>query len=189
MTLENANFSNQLLIAMPDLGDARFERTITYILDHNEEGAVGLVVNKPLNLKLAALLDEVSTHAIAPLRHPDAPVMFGGPVSPNVGFVLHRQQGEWGSTREVAEGIFVTNSKDILDAIALGTGPDDYLVALGYAGWGPGQLEEEMKMNAWLTCPADQRILFDLPLEQRWQAAARSIGIDVALLSHEVGHA
>ena len=116
-------------------------------------------------------------------------MLFGGPVNTQMGFVLHRDEGHWSSTLPVADGIFVTSSRDILDAIAKGQGPDEYLVALGYAGWAPGQLEEEMAQNAWLTCDADAELLFTLPFEQRWHAGIHKLGIDPAFLASEAGHA
>lgn len=189
MTLENANFTHQCLIAMPAMADPRFSHSLTYIIRHDEEGAVGLVVNKPLELPLSTLLSEIGTGVMAPLRHPDQPVMFGGPVNPQMGFVLHREQGSWGNTLLISDGIHVTSSRDILDAIARGEGPDDYLVALGYAGWGAGQLESEMVANAWLTCPADTELLFSVPFDERWQAGIHRLGVDPAFLASEAGHA
>jgi putative transcriptional regulator len=189
MTLDNANFTHQCLIAMPAMDDPRFAHSLTYIIRHDDEGAVGLVVNKPLELPLTTLLSEISASAVAPLRHPEQRVMFGGPVNPQMGFVLHREQGDWGNTLPVSDGIYVTSSRDILDAIARGEGPDDYLVALGYAGWGAGQLESEMAANAWLTCPADAELLFSVPFEDRWQTGIHRLGVDPAFLASEAGHA
>lgn len=189
MELENANFTHQCLIAMPAMADPRFAHALTYIIKHDEEGAVGLVVNKPLELPLTKLLSEISTQLVAPLRHPEQPVLFGGPVNTQMGFVLHRERGDWSSTLPISGDICVTSSRDILDAIARGQGPDDYLVVLGYAGWAAGQLEEEMAANAWLTCPADHDLLFNLPFEQRWQAGIHKLGIDPVFLASEAGHA
>lgn len=189
MTLENANFTHQCLIAMPAMADPRFARTLTYIIKHDEEGAVGLIVNRPMDLHVARLLKEINAEPVVPLRQPELPVLFGGPVNPQMGFVLHREIGHWSSTLPVADGIFVTSSRDILDAIAKGEGPQDYIVALGYAGWEPGQLEAEMAENAWLNCTADTDLLFDLPFEERWQASIHKLGIDPAFLASEAGHA
>lgn len=186
--MENANFSHQFLIAMPDMADPRFAHSVTYIIEHNSHGAIGLVVNRPIDLPVVTLLGEIGKEPVAPQDKPDLPVLFGGPVEPQLGFVLHRQAGSWSSTIQAGEGVYVTNSRDILEAIARGHGPDDFLVVLGYAGWGPGQLEAEMAHNSWLNCPADDRIIFDIPFEQRWQAAAGKLGIDLSLLSHQVGH-
>jgi putative transcriptional regulator len=188
MTLETANFTHQCLIAMPAMADPRFAHSLTYIIKHDAEGAVGLVVNKPLNLPLTKLLSEVSLPATAPLRDPESRVLFGGPVNPQMGFVLHPDGREWKSTVTVEDGICVTSSRDILEAIAAGSGPDDYIVVLGYAGWGPGQLEQEIVANAWLTCPADNDLLFHVPLKERWSAGIHRLGIDPAFLSTEAGH-
>lgn len=189
MTLENANFTHQCLIAMPAMDDPRFAHSLTYIIKHDEDGAVGLIVNRPLELQLDRLLKEIHAEPSVPLRQPELPVLFGGPVNTQMGFVLHREAGHWSSTLPVADGIYVTSSRDILDAIAKGQGPDEYLVALGYAGWAPGQLEEEMGQNAWLSCEADADLLFLLPFEERWQAGIHKLGIDPAFLASEAGHA
>lgn len=189
MTLENTNFTHQCLIAMPAMVDPRFAHTLTYIIKHDEEGAVGLIVNRPMELHLDRLLKEINAEPVAPLRKPEQPVLFGGPMNPQMGFVLHREEGSWSSTLPVAEGIYVTSSRDILDAIAKGQGPVEYLVALGYAGWAPGQLEEEMAENAWLNCTADADLLFSLPFAERWQAGIHKLGIDPAFLTSEAGHA
>jgi putative transcriptional regulator len=189
MTFENANFTHQCLIAMPAMADPRFAHTLTYIIKHDEEGAVGIVVNKPMELPLTRLLAEINMTPVAPLRNPQQLVLFGGPVNPQMGFVLHRQQGDWNSTLPVDGGICITSSRDILDAISQGEGPDDYLVALGYSGWGAGQLEQEMAENTWLTCPADAELLFDVPLDKRWQAGIQRLGVDPSFLSSDAGHA
>ncbi|HEX6590940.1 MAG TPA: YqgE/AlgH family protein [Moraxellaceae bacterium] len=189
MSFENANFTHQCLIAMPAMADPRFAHSLTYIIKHDEEGAVGLVVNKPLNLPLKKLLSEISTNITVPLRHPDEMVLFGGPVNTQMGFVLHRDMGDWNSTLPISDGICVTSSRDILDAIAQGQGPDDYLVVLGYAGWSAGQLEQEMAANAWLNCPADPDLLFSLPFNERWEAGIHRLGVDPAFLASEAGHA
>jgi putative transcriptional regulator len=190
MTLKNANFTHQGLIAMPAMGDPRFAASVTYIVKHDDEGAVGLVINKPLDLPLTKLLTEVGSQpVITSLRQPDLPVLYGGPVNTQMGFVLHRDGGKWNNTIDVEDGISVTSSRDVLEAIAKGTGPEDYLVALGYAGWTAGQLEREMGENAWLTCPADADLLFNVPFSQRWEASIRKLGVDPAFLASEAGHA
>ncbi|PTQ91012.1 YqgE/AlgH family protein [Agitococcus lubricus] len=189
MTLTNTNFTHHCLIAMPEMADTRFAETVTYIVKHDEEGAVGLVINKPLELSLMQLLEEVRLPLLKPLADPDMPVLFGGPVSTEAGFVLHKEKGAWNSSLTVEGNLYVTSSRDILDAISQGKGPKDFLVVLGYAGWSAGQLEREMAENAWLMCAADESLLFELPYEARWQAAARKIGVDLRLLSSQVGHA
>jgi putative transcriptional regulator len=189
MTLPNTNFTHHCLIAMPDMEDTRFSEAVTYIVKHDEEGAVGLVINKPLDLSLTKLLEEIRLPMLKPLADPEMPVLFGGPVSSEAGFVLHKDKGEWNSSLEIEGGLCVTSSRDILDAISQGKGPREYLVVLGYAGWSAGQLEKEMADNAWLMCPADENLLFKLPYEGRWQAAAHKIGVDLHLLTSQVGHA
>jgi putative transcriptional regulator len=174
---------------MPDMEDSRFSESVTYIVKHDQEGAVGLVVNKPLELTLDQLLSEVGLPLLTPLTDPETPVLFGGPVSSEAGFVLHRDKGLWNSSLVVEGGLCVTSSRDILDAISQGKGPKDFLVVLGYAGWAAGQLEKEMAENSWLTCPADESLLFEMPYEQRWQAAASKIGVNLNLLTGQVGHA
>lgn len=190
MTLEKSNFTHQCLIAMPAMADPRFSATVTYIVKHDDEGAVGLVINRPLELSLRKLLTEVGSQPVmSSLQQPEQPVLYGGPVNTQMGFVLHQERGQWANTVEVEKGICVTSSRDILEAIAKGLGPEEYVVALGYAGWSAGQLEQEMSANAWLTCEADTNLLFKTPFEQRWQASLRKLGVDPIFLMHEAGHA
>ena len=189
MTLANTNFTHCCLIAMPDMEDSRFSETVTYIVKHDDDGAVGLVINKPLELSLTKLLEEIRLPMLRPLADPEMPVLFGGPVSSEAGFVLHKEKGEWNSSLVIEGGLCVTSSRDILDAFSQGKGPRDYLVVLGYAGWSAGQLEKEMVDNSWLVCPADEQLLFEMPFEHRWQAAAQKIGVDLRLLTGQVGHA
>jgi len=188
MEFTDANFTHKILIAMPAMADPRFAETLTYIIKHDHDGAVGLVINKPLELSLSQLLTEINLPRLqaAPV---EMPVLYGGPVQPQMGFVLHREEGAWNACTQVEDDIYITSSRDILDAISQGKGPHDYLVTLGYAGWSPGQLEDEMGQNAWLTCDADVDLLFGLPYEQRWQAAASRLGVDMRLLSDQIGHA
>lgn len=185
---EPTYLSNQFLIAMPALADPNFFQTVTYISEHNANGALGLVINRPLDLSLGQLLEHLQ---IATERFDLAtrPVYLGGPVQPEQGFVLHSPVGRWGATLRVTEQIGITTSRDILQALARGEGPERILVTLGYAGWGPGQLEQELADNAWLFGPADLEILFQTPNDQRWRAAAALMGIDLTLLSAHAGHA
>ena len=180
--------TNQLLIAMPTLADPNFFQTVTYISEHNAHGALGLVINRPLNLTLGQLLEHLHISSDQP-EMAAIPVYHGGPVQPEQGFVLHSPVGHWGATLRVTDAIGITTSRDILQAVARGEGPNHLLVALGYAGWGPGQLEQEIVANAWLSSPADFAILFNTPSDQRWLAAAALLGIDLNLLSSHVGHA
>lgn len=179
---------NQFLIAMPSLKDANFSRTVTYICQHNEEGAMGIVINQPLQLTLGDVLADLSLSA-SETSITESPVFLGGPVQCDRGFVLHQPLGKWGATLKVGENIGITASRNILESIAKGEGPKKSMVALGYAGWGPGQLEDEMCANSWLSGPADMRVIFELPPEQRWQAAALLAGVDIHRLAPDAGHA
>jgi putative transcriptional regulator len=183
-----ANLTDHFLIAMPGLEDPNFSRTVTYICEHNEHGAMGIVVNRPLGLELGDILDQMEIGG-APEAVRSLPVFMGGPVQTERGFVLHSHDRAWDSTMKITDEISVTTSRDILEAIAEGSGPRQSLVALGYAGWGEGQLEDELTANAWLSGPASAQIIFTLPAEQRWQAAARLLGVDLNLISGEAGHA
>jgi putative transcriptional regulator len=179
---------DNFLIAMPSLADPNFFQTVTYICEHNADGAMGIVINRPLDMTLA----EIFAHMNIPVQHEafgSQPVYLGGPVQTERGFVIHRPVGSWQGTLAVTPHIGLTASRDVLEAIANGAGPERSLVALGYAGWGPGQLEQEMVANAWLSGPADPDILFELAAEQRWEAAAQHLGIDIHRLSGEAGHA
>ncbi|CDH45564.1 MAG: YqgE/AlgH family protein [Candidatus Competibacteraceae bacterium] len=180
--------NNQFLIAMPMLADPNFFQTVTYISEHNASGALGLVINRPLSLTLGQLLDHLqittdqSELAALPIYH-------GGPVQPEQGFVLHSPVGHWEATLRITDHLGITTSRDILHAVAHGKGPQQLLVTLGYAGWGPGQLERELAENTWLSSPADPTILFHTRSDRRWLAAAALLGIDLNLLSADAGHA
>ena len=185
---ETASLKNQLLIAMPALQDPNFARTVTYICEHSEHGAMGIVLNRPTDLRLADVLRHMQIEG--GLGEAGEQIVYlGGPVEEERGFVLHTHTAPWDSTLAVNDDISITTSRDILEAMARGAGPERTLVALGYAGWGAGQLERELQDNAWLSGPADQSILFELAPEQRWEAAARLLGVDVNLLSNDAGHA
>jgi len=185
---DTASLKNQLLIAMPSLQDPNFARTVTYICEHGEHGAMGIVLNRPTDLCLADILQHMQSEGGLG-EAGEQTVYLGGPVEEERGFVLHTHTEPWDSTLAIDGEISITTSRDILEAMAHGAGPSRTLVALGYAGWGAGQLEREIQENAWLSGPADRSILFDLPPEQRWEAAARLLGVDVHLLSSEAGHA
>ncbi|MDH2432755.1 hypothetical protein WH50_20660 [Pokkaliibacter plantistimulans] len=182
------SLSDQFLIAMPSMRDPHFARTVTYIFDHNEQGAMGLIVNRPLEMHLDEILGHMDMSQPRPLKR-NPPIFIGGPVKTERGFVLHRNtEREWQSSFRINDQLSLTTSVDVLEAIAQDQGPTDYLIALGYSGWSEGQLEHELAENAWLTCKADYRILFNTPVEQRLDAAARSIGVDLTLLSTQAGH-
>lgn len=187
--MDNSNYlSNHFLIAMPGLGDPNFYQSVTYICRHDGEGALGIVVNRPLDLTLADVFAqmslEVSDQALA-----GQSVLAGGPVQPECGFVVHDRDAAFESSLEISSSLALTTSRDVLAAMAEGRGPNRALVALGYAGWGAGQLERELAENAWLSVPCESNILFATPFEDRWAAAARLLGVDIAQLSHPAGHA
>jgi putative transcriptional regulator len=205
-TLPMNSLENQLLIAMPALGDPYFNKTVTYICEHNEEGAMGLIINLPVNITLSDLLKQIepeegdvtsevestaegitgvtdSTNSLEQL------VLSGGPIAQQRGFVLHSSQTGWSSSLALSKELMITTSKDILLALGTEKAPEQFIVTLGYAGWGPGQLEQELQTNSWLTAPADSELLFNTPIEQRWKKATEKLGIDLAHLSSDIGHA
>ena len=188
MSAASSSFANQLLIALPSLADPNFARSVTLICQHDAEGAMGVVVNRASDYTLGEVLQQMGIQTDDPAL-PAQRVLAGGPVHPERGFVLHDGDRRWDSTLPVANGLAVTTSRDILEAIARGDGPAHATVALGCAGWGAGQLEHELAENSWLTAPARGDILFDLPLEQRWQAAAGQIGVDLMRMAGHAGHA
>jgi putative transcriptional regulator len=181
---------DHFLISMPHLHDETFAQTVVYICDHSEYGAMGIVVNRPSGIRLGDLLSHLELEDNSG-RCSQRPVFSGGPVRDDHGFVLHRREPHqaWLSSHPINAEISLTTSLDILEAIARGQGPATFLVALGYAGWGPEQLEQEMCDNLWLSCPANSDILFHLPLEERLQAAAATLGINLNLLPAQAGHA
>jgi putative transcriptional regulator len=219
------SLQNQFLIAMPSLGNDYFNKTVTYICEHNDEGAMGLIINMPVNITLHDLLKQIEENEktqtsdnkstaetkIKPepettsLSKPKSKskskdnifldnsleqlVLSGGPISQNRGFVLHRTQPGWKSSLALNDDIMITTSKDILLALGTNKAPEQFMVTLGYAGWGPGQLETELQTNSWLTIDVDSDILFNTPIEQRWQKATEKLGIDIAHLSSDIGHA
>ncbi|MFA6120575.1 MAG: YqgE/AlgH family protein [Sideroxydans sp.] len=186
--MSSMNLTNHFLIAMPAMTDPFFAKSLTYVCEHNDEGAMGIVVNRPISLNLSELFAQINM----PLTQPeleDMPVHFGGPVQTDRGFVLHNAGGKWQSTLQVNDKIELTTSKDILQAVGEGTGPSNLLITLGYAGWSEGQLEQELAANAWLSVPATEHILFDLPAEEKLAAAMALLGVDFASLSEEAGHA
>lgn len=180
--------TNQFLVAMPAMTDANFSQTVTLIWEHNADGALGIVINRPLQMRLADVFEQLKMPQAAD-GVSQQPVLHGGPVQTDRGFVVHYIGGEWEHTRRVSSRLQVTTSPDILNSMAHGQGPQTALVALGYAGWAAGQLERELAQNAWLTVPCDERILFDTPYEQRWHAAGRLLGVDLTTISSHVGHA
>lgn len=184
---EDTSLRNQFLIAMPAMTGSYFGDTVIYLCEHNEDGAMGLVVNKPGELSLAELLTQLGMPADAVAA--DAAVMDGGPVSRDRGFILHSDDVRFDASLDLGDGLMLTAAREVLEAIGRGEGPSDYLVALGYAGWDGGQLEAELKDNAWLTCPASHEVLFRVPFQERVTRAAASLGIDFRLMSGQAGHA
>ena len=186
--MQKVNLTHHFLIAMPNMVDPNFAKTLTFICEHNDQGALGVVVNRPIEMNLHALLEQISLPP-ATDAFKTVPVHFGGPVQVDRGFVLHMPVGQWQSTLAVGSEIGLTTSKDILQAVARGEGPNHLLVTLGYAGWAPGQLENELSQNAWLTVSAKPEVIYDLPAEERLPAAKQLLGIDFARLAEQPGHA
>ena len=179
---------HHFLIAMPHMADPNFAQTVTYLVEHNEQGAMGLVINRPNGLNLADVLEQLRPDETPPALCQSLPIFAGGPVQTDRGFVLHPSGQSFQATLELGE-LALSTSQDALFAIADGSGPAKHLITLGYAGWEAGQLETELTDNAWLTCPADAAILFDTPAEQRLGAAAARLGINLSLLTAQAGHA
>lgn len=186
--IETESLSNHFLIAMPTLEDPNFHHTTTFICEHDDDGALGVVINRPLEIQLGEILLHMDIRT-DDIELASRAVYMGGPVQSDRGFVLHEPIGDWEATLKVTDSIGITSSRDILAAIAAGEGPDNSIITLGYAGWGAGQLEQELAQNTWLSGPADRKIVFDMPPEQRWLAAAALIGVDLHLISNETGHA
>jgi len=170
---------------MPSLEDSNFEKSVVYICEHSEEGAMGLVINKPLQINLGNVLQHLDIQTDNKIAE-DHPVLLGGPVGQEHGFIIH---GDSLKNVEPFIDIVISSSKQLLRNIAQGEGPDDFIITLGYAGWSPGQLEEEITKNDWLVVPFDPHILFEVPIEKRWQETARLVGIDIHLISEHMGHA
>jgi len=188
-TIPLVDLTHHFLIAMPAMVDPHFAKTLTLVCEHNEQGALGVVVNRPTDMNLHGMLEQVGIKP-ATGEFKALPIHYGGPVQVDRGFVLHRPQGNWQSTLPVGTELGLTTSKDILEAVAAGKGPAQILVTLGYAGWAAGQLEHELGQNAWLTVRARPEVIFDLPAEERFAAAMSMLGIDdLAQLSDVAGHA
>ena len=179
--------TNQFLIAMPNLMDPNFFHSVTYICEHNEFGAMGIVINQPVNLTFGELVNQMGV-PMADTIDATQSIYRGGPVDTERGFVIHQPIGKWESTLSVSDTIGVSTSNDIVEALASGNGPSKCLVALGYAGWGAGQLEQEMADNAWLSGPSDARVIFDVRPDRRWEEAAKLLGIDIHRIVAEAGH-
>lgn len=184
------NLANHFLIAMPSMQDPVFGGTVVYVCEHNENGVLGVVINKPTDMTMEVLFERIDLEPSSDLARTivDEPIMFGGPVQDDRGFVLHTPGAHYSSSLTVTEDVAFTTSIDVLEAVAHGTGPQRMLVSIGYAGWSPGQLEDEISRNGWLTVGADSRILFEVPVEERYFAAMKLLGFDPLMLAAEAGH-
>ncbi|CAN6133160.1 COG1678 Putative transcriptional regulator [Methylophilaceae bacterium] len=192
-TLENVNLTGHLLIAMPGMTDPFFSKSVTFICTHNQDGAMGVMINRPTDLSYDTLFEKIKVE-LAQSELADNTVLYGGPVQPERGFVLHEHSGEWDSTLSIAENTALTTSKDILESVAIGTGPKKMLLALGYAGWTAGQLEQEIAANSWLSVQAKDgetlhKILFECKAEDKLNASLALLGVNPAMLSDVAGHA
>lgn len=185
--MENSPLKHQLLVAMPQMADPDFEHSVTYIVEHSSEGAMGLTLNRPVQISLGDILSDMDIEIEVPPseRHR---VVAGGPIQQEAGFVLHSAATRWHASTVLSDGLILTTSRDILEAIAIGEGPEQSLICLGYAGWDAGQLEQELVDNAWLSTPASRELVLDTPFEQAWHAAAARIGVDMSLIATQAGH-
>ena len=186
--MATVDLTDHFLIAMPSMADPNFSRTLVYVCEHNDRSALGVVINRPTDMTLATLFERVNV-PLGVRTLESSPVFYGGPVQQDRGFVLHVPKGGWKSTLAVRDRLGLTTSRDILEAVGAGNGPSKVLVTLGYAGWAAGQLEHEIKQNAWLTVEARDDIIFELPPDERLGAALSSLGIDFARLQDVAGHA
>lgn len=187
-TSERINLTNQFLVAMPGMADPNFVGTLIYCCEHNEEGALGLVVNRPTDIDMKSLFEKIDLKL--EIEHLfSLPVYYGGPVQTERGFVLHEPGGQYSSSLVVPGGLEMTTSKDVLEAVANGSGPSRFLLTLGHAGWGAGQLEAEITQNGWLSVPADPDIVFEVSAEARLAAALAQLGVSLSALSGQAGHA
>ncbi|MGE3921287.1 MAG: YqgE/AlgH family protein [Gammaproteobacteria bacterium] len=188
MSGTSLNLTNNFLIAMPNMDDPTFIQSVTYICEHTDAGALGIVINRPTTIKLSEVLEQMQIK-VSNLNVAETPILYGGPIHQERGFVIHPPFGEWRSSFATSDEVIVTTSRDILESIATTQAPEKLLIALGFAGWEAGQLEAELVKNTWLTCPANTHVLFDIPFTERWRAAASLIGVDFNALSGESGHA
>jgi len=184
----SSNLRNHLLIAMPAMDDPNFAQSVTLICEHNEEGSFGVTINRPINLTIGDLFRQLKIDSIDK-KFLDTNAVSGGPVHAGQGFVLHNTDRTWEGTLKVSDEFSITSSRDILDDIAVGDGPERFILALGCSSWEGGQLEDELLKNAWLTCPANAQVVFETPYDECWESAAQTLGVDVYLISDTAGHA
>ena len=184
----NTSLANHLLIAMPSLTDPNFERSVIYICEHHVQGTVGLMINRPMQFPLSIVFEQMQISPTSASRC-QMPLLFGGPVQPERGFVIHRPTGGWRSSLSLGEDVTVTTSNDIIRAIAADKGPEDVLVTLGYVGWSGDQLEQEVLGNIWLVCPYSSEVLYEVPFTERWEYAGLTLGVKMSQLTSDAGHA
>lgn len=185
---QNTSLADHLLIAMPSLNDPNFARSVVYVCEHHIQGTVGLIINRPMRFPLGLVFDQLHIEPIQ-VETNRLPLLFGGPIQPERGFVIHRPFGEWRSSLALRDEVTVTTSNDIIRAIAEDHGPKDVLVTLGYSAWGEKKLEEELMDNVWLVCPFKQEILYEVPFDERWEYAGLTIGVKMNQLISGAGHA
>jgi putative transcriptional regulator len=186
--IEDASFSNHFLVAMPGHTDPSFARSVIYVCEHHIQGTVGLMINRPMPLSLGFVFDQLQIEPIN-ISRKGLPLLFGGPIQPERGFVIHRPYGEWRSSLALRDGVTVTTSNDIILAIAHDKGPQDALVTLGYAGWAQHQLDQEVKDNQWLVCPYKAELMYEVPFDKRWEYAGLTIGVNMNRLTSSFGNA
>lgn len=174
------------------MADERFKNTVIYMCEHNENGAMGLIINKPLEISVKNMLEQIEIDSTLNITHPlslTQPLLFGGPVAEDRGFVLHNNNQQYNDSIELSDGLMVTTSKDVLSLLGTDDEPEQFIIVLGYSGWDSGQLERELATNSWLTVEADSRLIFDTPIHLRWEKALQQLGIDPLNLSSDIGHA
>ncbi len=186
--LMEQSLQHHFLIAMPTLIDSFFYRSVIYICEHNEDGAMGLIINRPTQIMLEELFTHLEIDNLAPITKTTS-VLFGGPVQKEQGMIIHDSPHQWISTKALDDELYLTTSTDILETVGTPAGPDNFLITLGYAGWESGQLEQELADNSWLTVYANKDILFKMPADQRWLAAGKLLGVDMNLMTLSMGHA
>jgi putative transcriptional regulator len=182
------SLANHLLIAMPAMTDPNFAHTVIYVCEHHPEGTVGLIINRPMEFPLSLVFEQMNIQSTQEEKKMQ-PLMFGGPIQMERGFVIHRPVGDWRSSLVLGDEVTITTSNDIIRAIADGNGPKDALITLGYSGWSENQLEQEVMNNIWLVCPFKAELLYDVPFVQRWEAAGLMIGVKMNQLTSDAGHA
>ena len=182
------SLANQFLVAMPSLNDSLFSHSVIYLCEHHTQGTIGLIINRPLRYNLNIIFDQINVSAVNE-QLGEQPLLFGGPIQAERGFVIHKNRAQWQSSLYLQHDVVITTSNDIIRAIAQNTGPSSVLILLGYVAWGVDQLDEEIMSNSWLVCPFSQELLYDVPYESRWAYAGTMLGVDMNQLTGEAGHA